>query len=79
MLTLLFTRPDETGYRFTERVEVVMEEPDRIRMSLVREVPRRGLDQPGGRTTVAGDFTRPENVVSAVEALLHQLADPGGG
>lgn len=76
MFMLLFTRPDETGYEFTERVEVLWEGEDRVRMALVREVPRRSLEQPGGRVIVAGDFTRPENALPAVEALLHQLASP---
>ena len=68
MTTLLFTRPGETGYRFSERVEVVLEVADRARMALVREVPRSGLDRVGGLQTVAGDVTRPENAAPALEA-----------
>jgi len=76
MFTLVFTRSDETGYEFTERVEVQWESHERVRMALVRDAGRRSLAQPGGRATVAGDFTRPENALPAVEALLHQLAEP---
>lgn len=76
MATLLFTRPGETGYRFSERVEVAVEAEGRVRMALVREIPRAGLDKVGGRQTVAGDFTQPANMAPAVEALLHQLATP---
>lgn len=76
MWTLLFTRPGETGYRFSECVEVSVEAEDRVRMTLVRDIPRVGLGKVGGRQTVAGDFTRPENMTPAVEALLHQLATP---
>jgi len=79
MFMLLFTRPGETGYEFNERVEVLWEAEDRIRLALVRDVPRRGLERPGGRVTVAGDFTTPENVLPAVEALLLQLATPADG
>jgi len=79
MLTLLFTRPGETGYAFSERVEVQWETEGRVRLALVRDVPRRGLERPGGRVTVAGDFTRPENALPAVEALLLQLATPDEG
>jgi hypothetical protein len=73
MFTLLFTRPNETGYRFTERVRVEYE-PDRVAMSLERDLPRQSLSQSGGLVVVAGDFTRPENAIPAVEALLYQLA-----
>lgn len=76
MATLLFTRPGETGHRFSERVEVAVEAEDRARMAFVRDIPRAGLDKVGGRQTVAGDFTRPENMTPAVEALLRQLATP---
>ncbi|MCC2315601.1 hypothetical protein [Cellulomonas xiejunii] len=79
MFTLLFTRPGETGYAFSERVEVRWEAEDRVRMALVRDVPRRGLERPGGRVVVAGDFTRPENALPALEALLLQLASPADG
>ena len=76
MFTLLFTRPGTTGYEADERVEVLLEDDDRVRMALVRHVPRRGQTRPAGHVTVAGDFTRPENALPAVEALLLQLADP---
>ena len=76
MMTVLFTLPDETGYEFTERVQVRYRSADRVEMSLVRDVPRTSLAKPGGRAVVTGDFTRPENALPAVEALLYQLADP---
>jgi len=76
MWTLLFTVPDETGYRFTNRVEVAWQASDRVSMSLVVDRPQRSLTEPGGRAVVTGDFTRPENALPAVEALLWQLAEP---
>lgn len=76
MWTLLFTLPDETGYRFTNRIEVAWQAPDRVSMSLVTDRPRRSLTEPGGRAVVTGDFTRPENALPTVEALLWQLAEP---
>lgn len=76
MFRLLFTRPGSTGYSFDERVEVEAELDGRISMSLVRCVPRRGESRPAGLVTVAGDYTRPENALPAIEALLLQLADP---
>lgn len=76
MLQLLFTRPDETGYHFTERVEVTMKSDEVIEMALVRDVPRGGLAQAGGVVVVTGDFTAPERALPAVEALLLQLAEP---
>ncbi len=76
MMTVLFTRPDETGYDFTERVQVTYQGADRVEMALVRDVPRTSLTKPGGRVVVTGDFTRPENALPAVEARLYQLADP---
>lgn len=79
MIAVLFTRPGETGYRFTERVQVDYQAPDRVEMALVRDVPRTSLAKPGGLVVVTGDFTRPENARPAVEALLYQLADPEPG
>lgn len=74
MFTLLFTRPDETGYDYTERVEVKWEAPDRVRLALVREMPRRGETRPAGPKVVTGDFTKPANTLPTLEALLFQLA-----
>jgi hypothetical protein len=76
MFTLLFTRPGETGFRFTERVEVQWQGPSRVAMLLVRDVPRISPAANGGPWTVTGDITQPENALPAVEALLLQLADP---
>jgi hypothetical protein len=76
MFTLLFTHPGTTGYKADERVEVLLEEEDRVRMALVRHVPRRGETRPAGPVTISGDFTRRDNALPAVEALLFQLADP---
>jgi hypothetical protein len=76
MFTLLFTRPGETGDRFTERVEVEWQGPSRVAMVLVRDAPRISPAASGGPWTVTGDMTRPENALPAVEALLLQLADP---
>ncbi len=76
MFTLLCTRPDTTGYTADERVEVQMEADDRVRVALVRQVPRRGETRPPGPVTVTGDCTRPENALRAVESLLFQLAEP---
>jgi hypothetical protein len=78
MFTLLFTRPGIAGYEADERVEVLVEAKDRVRMALVRQVPRRGESRPAGPVTVTGDYTDPENALPAVEALLFQLGDPGG-
>jgi hypothetical protein len=77
MFTLLFTRPGETGFRFTERVEVEWQGQNRVRMVLVRDVPRISPAARGGWQTVTGDITRPGNALPAVEALLLQLASPG--
>lgn len=76
MFILLFTRPGSTGYKFDERVEVILESEDRVRMALVRNTPRRGEDRPVGPMTVTGDYTHPANALLAVEALLFQLAPP---
>jgi hypothetical protein len=76
MFTLLFTRSGSTGYEADERVEVLAEADDRVRMALVRQVPRLGEARVAGPATVTGDFTRPEDALHAVEALLLQLADP---
>lgn len=76
MFRLLFTRPGSTGYHFDECVEVEPEASNRVRMALVRQVPRRGEKTPAGPVTVTADYTRPENALPAVEALLLQLADP---
>jgi hypothetical protein len=76
MFSLLFTRPATTGYHADGRVEVLFEDDSRVRMALVRQVPRRGESRPAGRVTVTGDYTRPENALPAVEALLLQLTDP---
>lgn len=78
MFRLLFTRPGSTGYHFDERVEVEPEPGGRVRMAFVRQVPRRGETTPVGPVTVTADYTRPENALPAVEALLLQLADPDG-
>jgi len=76
MFQLLFTRPDETGNHFTERVQVTWKSEQVIEMALVRDVPRVGLDQAGGLVHVTADFTAPERALAAVEALLLQLAEP---
>lgn len=76
MWMLLFTRPGVTGYRFGERVEVLLESAELVRMAFVRQVPRRSESEPGGLITVTGDFTKPENALPALEALLYQLATP---
>lgn len=76
MFQLLFTRPDETGYHFTERVQVTWKSEQVIEMALVRDVPRVGLASAGGLVLVTGDFTAPERALPAVEALLLQLAEP---
>jgi hypothetical protein len=74
MSTLRFTRPDESPYPYpAERVDVVMEGTDVVRMELLRMVPQRGQAQPAGPVTVTGDYTRADNAVPAVEALLMQL------
>lgn len=57
MITLLFTRPDTTRYEADERVEVLFEADNRVRMALVRHVPRRGEARPAAPVT--GDYTRP--------------------
>ena len=79
---LLFTRADEHPLRglqpVAEQVVVRMTTHDRVEMSLLRAVPRRGESRPAGHVTVAGDFTRPENALPAVEALLHQLVPDHG-
>jgi hypothetical protein len=77
MFTLQFTRPDTTGYRADERVDVLFETEGKVSMQLVRQVPRRGESRIAGPVTVTGDYTKPDNAISAVEALLHQLADLG--
>jgi len=77
MFTVLFTLPGQSGYEFHERVEVLMDAHDRVRMALVRQVPRRGGGRIVGSVTVTGDYTQPENALPAVEALLYQL--DGGG
>jgi len=81
MFTLLFSRPNTTGYKADERVEVLLEAEGRVRMALVRQVPRRNESRPAGPVTVTGDYTEPQNALPAVEALLHQLSDlePSGG
>ena len=76
MTTVLFTRSGETGYDFTERVRVTYQRSDQVEMALERDLPRTSLAKHGGRVVVTGDFTRPENALPAVEALLYQLADP---
>ncbi|WP_028047273.1 hypothetical protein [Cellulomonas sp. URHE0023] len=76
MFMLLFTRPEVTGYHFDERVEVIVEAADRVRLAFVRNAPRRGEVLPAGPVTVTGDYTRPANAMQAVEALLFQLASP---
>lgn len=76
MFTLLFTRPDRTGYDYDERVSVLFESADRVRIEFERTVARRGEDRLAGPITVAGDFTRPENAYPAVEAMLLQLQEP---
>jgi hypothetical protein len=78
MFTLQFTRPGTKGYDADERVEVLVEAADRVMMRLVRQVPRRGESRPVGPVTVTGDYTKPENALPAVEALLYQIADPDG-
>lgn len=78
---LLFTRP---GHRPLagqpgEAVQVRLLTEDRVEMLLLRAVPRRGETRAAGPVTVTGDFTRPDNALPAVEALLLQLAEPDEG
>jgi hypothetical protein len=77
MFRLLFNRPGETFFGFTERVHVEWRTGERVEMALVRMVPRASGGVPLGPVIVTGDFTRPLNALPAVEALLYQLADPG--
>jgi hypothetical protein len=74
MFTVMFTRHGQTGYQYDERVEVEREAPDRVRVTFVRQVPRRGERRPAGPVVVAGDFARPENAGAVVESFLMQLA-----
>lgn len=77
---LCFTRPAEHPYPMaSEEVLVRLLKQDRVEVSLRRSVPRRGESRPAGPVTVAGDFTRPQNALPAVEALLLQLAEPQDG
>lgn len=80
MYRLLFTRPHERAYgdEALDWVYVEWNQPARVEMALVRRVARRSLDQPGSEAVVTGDFTKPENVLPALEALLWQLAEPLG-
>lgn len=78
MFTVLFTRPGILAYGADELVEVLVEAEDRVRMALIREVPRREESGPAGPMTVTGDFTKPENAVPAVEALLFQITRHDG-
>lgn len=82
MFRLLFIRAGTAGnpYEADARVQVELEvdRDERVRMEFVRQVPRRGETRPAGPVTVTGDFTRPENALPAVEALLYQLATPPG-
>lgn len=75
MFTLEFTRYGSTGYSYDERVDVLFEAADRVRVSLVRRVPRRGESRPAGPVVVTGDFVRPENAGPVVESFLLQLAN----
>jgi hypothetical protein len=81
MYRLLFTRPHERVYEYDALDWVYAEwtQPARVEMALVRRVARRSLDQPGSEAVVTGDFTKPENVLPALEALLWQLAEPQDG
>jgi hypothetical protein len=74
MFKLLFTRPGSTGYGYDERVEVLVEAEDRLAVSLVRMVPRRGKVRAAGPVVVTGDYARPENAYRVVAAFLMQLA-----
>lgn len=74
MFRVLFTRYGATGHEFDERVEVLYETPDRVRVAFVRLVPRRGETRPAGRVVVAGDLVRPENAGPVVESFLMQLS-----
>ncbi len=77
---LIFTRPAEHPYPMaSEEVLVRLILDDRVEVSLRRSAPRRGETRPVGPVTVAGDFTRPQNALPAVEALLLQLAEPEEG
>jgi len=72
MFTLQFTRPDETGYEHTERVDVEWEAPGRVRLALVRVVPRRvRASWPSGRHR---GLHQAPNTLPALDALLVQLA-----
>ena len=74
MFKLLFTRPGSSGYSYDERVEVLVEAEERVAVSLVRMVPRRGEVRASGPVVVTGDYARPENAHKVVAALLMQLA-----
>lgn len=76
---LLFMAPTAQPYKWSEHVYVEYQGPERVEMALERSVPRKSLTETGGGGVVTGDFTRPENAVPAVEALLYQLelADQG--
>jgi len=75
---LLFMTPAARPYVWSEHVYVEWQSADRVEMALERLVPRMGLGTPGGGGVVTGDFTRPENALPAIEALLHQLGLQGG-
>lgn len=78
MFRLMFTRPDEHHYdeSTSEFVRAELVGEGKVELALVRRVPRRSLEQAGGEGVVTGDFTRPDNAVPALEALLLQLCPP---
>ncbi len=77
---LIFTRPAEHPHPMaSQEVLVRLLLDDRVEVSLRRSVPRRGEIRPAGPVAVAGDFTRPQNALPAVEAMLLQLAEPQDG
>jgi hypothetical protein len=79
MYRLMFTRPDEHHYdqSTTEWVSAELRREDQVELALMRRKPRRGLDLPGGEGVVTGAFTKPTNVLPALEALLMQLSIDG--
>ena len=69
MFTLHFTLPGTTWLGAQEFVDVDYEADDRVRVALVRRVPRRGESHLTGRMTVSGDVgftTAPGEMVAVV-------------
>jgi hypothetical protein len=62
-----------------EWVRVRLVHQEQVELSFVRRQARRSLELPGREAVVAGDITRRENALPALEALLWQLAEPENG